>query len=665
MFKSKKRGLAAAFAAVGLIIIAVLAWMLPYWLAGSSMAENTQITLELQSDGSILAGWTPAENCDGYVVTVTSSGGDTLFEASTVQPQCSLPDLSGSGEAELSVSTWRSFSRFGSERVRIGGAVKLKTDLEPPRLDSLEMTPDPDSKTAAFSWSGAEGDTARLSLTNGGETRIIGDYSGGGCTLSFGEGAELNMPEYGESYVFEAAAVREGENFVFYGQSAPAVTLVRDDLLGLDLNMKCDDKGHNIYELSWDETKGEGYRIQLRDSGGEWQTIAELDKTAEHSYTTGRLTPFEDFEIRILAFGENMEETIAGPESTSIRTGASAVYASVWPIVDLEMYDSAARSTVLCTVPQASCCCVIAEEGDMFLVRYDSFIGYIDSSYCLINLPDYIGHLCAYDITNSYDSLYMVHEFEIPEVTGTVVAGYENVELKEGEYLAPLLYPVAQKLIPAAQSALADGYRIKIYDSFRPNMATRSIYDLTESIIQNPLPEAPYLEDVDIEELNLPEPFEGAEAVTYYQLVTNGVYDLANFLARSGSYHNLGIAMDMTLETADTGEELEMQTRMHDLSWYSATRENNQNAYLLASYMTAAGFGGLTSEWWHFQDVDTKNELNLTNYMWSGVTSAGWHHDGKGWLYCTADGTAYRNRTIQIGGADFTFDSSGYLIENK
>ena len=73
------------------------------------------------------------------------------------------------------------------------------------------------------------------------------------------------------------------------------------------------------------------------------------------------------------------------------------------------------------------------------------------------------------------------------------------------------------------------------------------------------------------------------------------------------SRHNLGVAVDLTLEDANTRQEIPMQSQMHDLSWYSVTARNNDSANMLASIMKSAGFGTLSSEWWHFQDDEARN----------------------------------------------------------
>ena len=61
---------------------------------------------------------------------------------------------------------------------------------------------------------------------------------------------------------------------------------------------------------------------------------------------------------------------------------------------------------------------------------------------------------------------------------------------------------------------------------------------------------------------------------------------------------------------------------MHDLSWYSAVDRNNEYANLLSSYMTEAGFHILVSEWWHFQDNETRDALEL-DYLQDGVLALG------------------------------------------
>lgn len=167
--------------------------------------------------------------------------------------------------------------------------------------------------------------------------------------------------------------------------------------------------------------------------------------------------------------------------------------------------------------------CVLGMEGRYLKIRYQGQDAYIDSDYCMINLPEYLGELCLYDITNSYSSIYLVHEYEIKKVSGTVIIGYENVQITPGQYLAPLLFPTAQKLLKAGEAAREQGYTLKIYDSYRPQNATIEIFMLTSSILGDYVPAKTYsgrtvkdlhmLEEENEEEETVPTEPEEEEAV--------------------------------------------------------------------------------------------------------------------------------------------------------
>ena len=146
-------------------------------------------------------------------------------------------------------------------------------------------------------------------------------------------------------------------------------------------------------------------------------------------------------------------------------------------------------------------------------------------------------------------------------------------------------------------------------------------------------------------------------------MTNNGRFGLGSFLAKVASAHNRGIALDLTLEKISSGEELEMQSAIHDLSWYSAVYLNNDNAKLLEHYMTATGMRGLSSEWWHFQDDETREAIGLTSYLYKGVNMGGWTRDDQGWRYRDEDGSFFRNITITVDGKRYTVDQDGYASE--
>ena len=142
--------------------------------------------------------------------------------------------------------------------------------------------------------------------------------------------------------------------------------------------------------------------------------------------------------------------------------GVSPVGALIWPLKNLELYSEIptgtnAKELVIDTVPKGTSLVVEAEQDNYFNVVFDGNSGVIDSGYCLINLPDYLGDLLEYNITNSYSSIFMAHDYILYGITDTVVTGYENINMGDGEYLVPYLYPCAKKLRPVAETVIADG----------------------------------------------------------------------------------------------------------------------------------------------------------------------------------------------------------------
>ena len=393
--------------------------------------------------------------------------------------------------------------------------------------------------------------------------------------------------------------------------------------------------------LEWDGIQCHHFEVQRR-TGETWRTAARLTPEEHLRYDTGRLGSGSYNRFRVAAVDGDGTELQA--EEVSFWASVDPLYATVWPIENMNFWEDPGKNR-LGSIPGGTMLCVLAEEGNWFRVRYGEEYGWVDNRYCMIDLPEYVGDHCAYDITNSYDSLFAVHGSPIREVTHQVLPGYEDVRMEDGTFLVPYLYPCAKKLLTAAQAAEADGLRMKIYEAFRPQRATRFSYDITEKQMNNPA----LTEDG------------GQVGMTLSRLMTdNGRFGLGSFLARTISAHNRGIALDLTLEKPDGGGELEMQSGMHDLSWYSETYRNNLNAKLLAGYMTAVGMNGLSSEWWHFQDDDTKNAIGLRSSLEKGVSPEGWTQDDGGWRYRNAGGSFARNTALTIDGKVYTFDREGY-----
>lgn len=122
----------------------------------------------------------------------------------------------------------------------------------------------------------------------------------------------------------------------------------------------------------------------------------------------------------------------------------------------------------------------------------------------------------------------------------------------------------ANLLTRACDLARRLGFRLRIYDAFRPAEAQWMLWHF--------LPDPNYIAD-----------------------------------PRRGSPHSMGAAVDLTLVDRGSGETLDMGTGFDDmrpLSWHGDTSISaaaQRNRAILLGVMTAAGFDFYRNEWWHYQ----------------------------------------------------------------
>jgi len=138
-------------------------------------------------------------------------------------------------------------------------------------------------------------------------------------------------------------------------------------------------------------------------------------------------------------------------------------------------------------------------------------------------------------------------------------------------YARPLCYlhrDAATRLEKAIALAQALQLRLKIFDAFRPSEAQWALWTHT--------PDPDFLAD-----------------------------------PRRGSPHSRGVAVDLTLLSADDNE-LDMGTGFDEftpLSHHGSTAipvEAQRNRFLLLGLMSAAGWDFYGNEWWHYQLFDAK-----------------------------------------------------------
>jgi D-alanyl-D-alanine dipeptidase len=143
--------------------------------------------------------------------------------------------------------------------------------------------------------------------------------------------------------------------------------------------------------------------------------------------------------------------------------------------------------------------------------------------------------------------------------TGKVIYDFTACLLRE---------ETAIKLSKANKELSQSGYRIKIYDGYRPPYAQEVLWDK--------VPNPKYVAN----------PYKG------------------------GSIHSKGAAVDITIIDSD-GNELEMPTKYDDLSSAASPSSTamsetaRKNMLILQQAMTNNGFKTITSEWWHFNDTDS------------------------------------------------------------
>lgn len=182
--------------------------------------------------------------------------------------------------------------------------------------------------------------------------------------------------------------------------------------------------------------------------------------------------------------------------------------------------------------------------------------------------------------TTIEESEYNLIDLSTLDTNLTISLKYATTDNFAGEEFYPkiakayLLENTAKKLANANEQLYKLGYRIKVFDAYRPNRyqyllrsAAEKINPATKGYIANPV---------------------------------------------TGSNHNRGASVDITLTDLE-GHELAMPTGFDffgpeaSIYYDGCTEEEKANRELLGKIMQDNGFRRISSEWWHFDDIDYKN----------------------------------------------------------
>ncbi len=283
----------------------------------------------------------------------------------------------------------------------------------------------------------------------------------------------------------------------------------------------------------------------------------------------------------------------------------------------LSLYESASKDSVSITTLQPGDGFTILEEnGSWWRIAYGEYEGYVEYVTCYLNIADVVPSIVIKN-TNSTESLFVSSGQTIPSITGEQLYNSlcENARFGDVRHVIAANYCMVKKIYNAQQQALTDGYTLVLYETFRPLDVQRSV-------------------STQLAELR-------KENSTVRVGIDASPWGIAWFIANNISTHQLGAAMDVSLAKISTitwrkcgeylyrqitGYELcQMPTDMHELSVAAVSMEQPVNsssptawknikpapsmtdaALRLRDYCTNAGLSPLASEWWHFNDLETK-----------------------------------------------------------
>lgn len=172
------------------------------------------------------------------------------------------------------------------------------------------------------------------------------------------------------------------------------------------------------------------------------------------------------------------------------------------------------------------------------------------------------------------DAILEIRYYSTYNFVGARIDGYERP-------LALMTRQAADSLKVASDELKAQGYRIKIWDSYRPQTAVNHFIRWAENLADTTM-----------------------KAVFYPMVDKSLLFEQQYIMARSG--HSRGSTVDLTLVNTLTGKELDMGS---PFDWFgneshpdytNLTEEQIANRHILWNAMLKHGFKMLDSEWWHF-----------------------------------------------------------------
>lgn len=190
------------------------------------------------------------------------------------------------------------------------------------------------------------------------------------------------------------------------------------------------------------------------------------------------------------------------------------------------------------------------------------------------------------------DAILEIRYYSTYNFVGDRIDGYE-------EPLAFLTKEAAVALKAVSDELFRKGYRLKIYDAYRPQQAVTHFVNWA----------------LDSDDIRMKEYF--------YPELDKSVLFPQGYIARH-SGHSRGSTLDLTLFDMTTGKEVDMGGtfdffgKLSHPDYTGITQEQYTNRMLLREVMIRHGFKPLAEEWWHFT---LKNEPYPDTYFTFPVNS--------------------------------------------
>ena len=172
------------------------------------------------------------------------------------------------------------------------------------------------------------------------------------------------------------------------------------------------------------------------------------------------------------------------------------------------------------------------------------------------------------------DAILEIRYYSTYNFVGSRIDGYE-------EPLALLTKEAAEALKCVSDDLTAKGYRLKIYDAYRPQKAVDHFVKWSQ----------------DIGDIRM-------KAYFYPSLSKDLLFPKGYIAAHSG--HSRGSTVDLTLfdmrteKEADMGGTFDFFGELSHPDYKNITKEQYANRMLLREAMLKRGFKPLAEEWWHF-----------------------------------------------------------------